>query len=225
MSTYGPGAETIINYAGGFWGGGGGPTLVTASPANWLTQLQSQLTTANPLYKYAPNPAVDECPGDTRLSKLTLATGWAYGSYSRTENTGGEPFANGGTAFYGCGNTYRKLSDIQSTASTFIFIEDAATDGKGFNQGTWTVQWNLASPMGGNSQSFTGVDPVPMYHGNVSTFGFADGHVEYHKWLDGSVIQAGIQVATTGSGSVTFTPGTPDYEYLYSGYRFPAWQQ
>ena len=213
--------EAIANFAGGFWGGGGGPTLITALPANWLKQLQAILTTNNPLYQYAANPAVDECPGDTRFNKLTLATGWAYGSYSKTQNAGGEPF----NTFWGSGNTYRKLSDISSTASTFIFTEDAATDGKGYNQGTWTVQWNLTSTMSGNSQSFTGSDPVPMYHGNVSTFGFADGHVEGHKWISGAVIQAGIQVAQTGSGGVTFTPGTPDYEYIYSGYRFPGWAQ
>ncbi len=64
-----------------------------------------------------------------------------------------------------------------------------------------------------------------MYHGNVSTYGFADSHVESHKWLDGAVVNAGIQAAHGNNMGVTFTPGTPDYNYIYMGYRFPGWSQ
>ncbi|MDB6016124.1 MAG: xcpT 2 [Pedosphaera sp.] len=214
---------TIINYIGGFWGGGG-TTLTGPSESGWINQLQSLLKSANPLYKYAPNPAVDQCPGDVRIKKPNPPAGWAYGSYSKTQNTGGEPFGNGGPPYFGCRDTYRKLSSIQSASSTFAFIEDAATGGRGFNLGTWAVQWNLGAPLAGHSQSFTGIDPVPMYHGNVSTFSFADGHVEAHKWLDGAVIRAGIQAANGAGGGVTFTPGTSDYNYVYLGFRFPGWE-
>jgi prepilin-type N-terminal cleavage/methylation domain-containing protein len=214
----------IINYIGGFWGGGG-PTLTGPSQSGWIKQLQSLLTTANPLYKYAPNPAVVECPGDTRINNPNPPAGWAYGSYSKTQNAGGEPFGNGGPAYYGCKATYLKLTSVQSPSSTFVFTEDAATGGRGYNLGTWAIQWNLSTAAGGNSQSFAGIDPVPMYHGDVSTYGFADNHVESHKWLDGAVVKAGILAAKTGAGGVTFTPGTPDYEYIYMGFRFPGWSQ
>jgi hypothetical protein len=166
-----------------------------------------------------------ECPGDTRQKKSSLASGWAFGSYSKSQNVGGEPFANGGSPFFGAGNTCRQTSDIDSGASTFIFVEDAATAGRGFNQGTWSIQWSLANAQGGHPQSFTGVDPVPMYHGDVSTFGFADAHAEKHKWTDQSLINGGIQAANGTGGGANFTPGTADYEYIYENYRFPGWRQ
>jgi prepilin-type processing-associated H-X9-DG protein len=80
--------------------------------------------------------------------------------------------------------------------------------------------------LAGHSQSFTGLDAVPMYHGNVSTAGFADGHSEAHKWIDGKVVAAGIAAANSAvNGNGVFTPGTRDYEYIYQGYEFPGWSQ
>jgi prepilin-type N-terminal cleavage/methylation domain-containing protein/prepilin-type processing-associated H-X9-DG protein len=216
----------IIQYAGGFWGGAAPTAPSTPLVNNWITQLQTQYRNTCPLYKYAPNPNVDECPGDTRIKLSTPASGWAWGSYSKTQNVGGESYGNGGAAYYGCKATYTKLSAIQGTASTIVFTEDAATGGNGYNLGTWAVQWTLTSAGGGYSQSYNGIDPVPMYHGNVSTFGFADCHVESRKWLDPAVVRAGTQAASGQQGvRVTFTPGTPDYNYIYMGYRFPGWSQ
>ena len=215
----------IIEYAGGFWGGAALTPPSTPLQNNWITQLQTQYKNTCPLYQYSPNPNVNECPGDTRIILASPAKGWAWGSYSKTQNIGGESFGNGGPAYYGCKATYTKLSAIPSTSSTFLFTEDAATGGNGYNLGTWAIQWSLATAAGGNSQSFTGIDPVPMYHGNVSTYGFADGHVESRKWLDGAVVKAGVQAAHGNNMGVTFAPGTPDYNYIYMGHRFPGWSQ
>ena len=218
------GASTY--YIGGFWGGPmNSVTLVTPLESKWLDQLQTLLRTVNPLYKYAPNVAVYECAGDTRIKKPNPGAGWAYGSYSKTQNIGGESYANGGAQYFGMMASYTKLSAIRNPASTFVFTEDAATGGKGYNQGSWTVQWDLGTASTGHSQSFAGVDAVPMYHGNVSTFGFADAHVEGRKWLDGAVVAAGIRAANNSGGGVTFTAGTSDYDYMYMGFRFPLWQQ
>ena len=215
-------AGTIQNWAGGFWGGPTGPTFPPAgTPDQWTTIAQNQLRTNNPLFQYAPNPAVNECPGDMRFKMATLAGGWAYGSYSKPQNAGGESYQS----FWGLKNTYRKLSAIQSASSTFIFIEDADSQGRGWNVGTWTVTWNF-SPTAGHAQSFAWGDPVPMYHGNVSTFCYADAHAEAHKWTDSYLIAWGTAKAKGG----TTPPGTPlvsgrDYDYIYNGYRFPGWVQ
>jgi prepilin-type processing-associated H-X9-DG protein len=82
----------------------------------------------------------------------------------------------------------------------------------------------MAPPKFGHPQSFTWLDPVPMYHGNVSTFAFADGHAESHKWMDGALVQAGLAAAKGNTYSPATTQG-PDYEYVYNGYRFPGWLQ
>jgi prepilin-type processing-associated H-X9-DG protein len=70
-----------------------------------------------------------------------------------------------------------------------------------------------------------------MYHGNVNTFGFADGHAEFHKWKNGTLIKAGLNMANgmePGSGnpswgSLNRANSGADGEYLYNNYRFPGW--
>ena len=204
-----------VYYAGGYWGGGGvtyvGLKADNVTPPGWLQQAQKQLMnmTASPLSQYAPNPAVNECPGDTRLRKGTFATGWAYGSYSKTENVGGEPWAgvSGSTPFCGQGDTYRKLSSVKSTSQTSIFIEDAATSGKGFNQGTWCLQWNLTAPASGHPYSLQGIDAPAVYHGSVTVFAFADGHAETWKLQDGRTMH-------WSSLPISNHPENPDWRKL-----------
>jgi len=212
----------IRNFAGGFWGGAGGPTL-TGTIDQMTDQAKKQLTTNNPLFPYAPSADAYSCPGDTRTKQSTLASGWACGSYSHSQNYGGEQYNN----YWGCGNSIRNENAFQNAAGTFMFTEDADSQGKGWNVGTWSVQWNRTAASSGNAhpQSFTWLDPVPIFHGNVSTFGFADGHAEAHKWIDGTLIKAGRAAATgqpTGFPSATPNSGR-DYEYIYNGFRFPGW--
>ena len=221
-------AGQIVEYAGGFWGGPNGPTF-TGTPDQMLVEAQNQVMTNNPLYQYAPNPNLYECPGDTRLKQPSLAKGWCYGSYSHSQNYGGEQYngLSGSTPYWGAGNSCLTEPVIRYPSDTFMFVEDADNHGGGWCVGTHCVQWYLKTASAGNahSQSFAWVDPVPMFHGNVSTFGFADGHAEFHKWLDPTLIQNGIQAAF---GQATDTLGTkpnsgPDYDYWYNNYRFPGW--
>ena len=213
---------TIRNFAGGFWGGPGGPTL-TGNTDQMLTQVKNQLSVNNPLYQYAPSAGVYACPGDSRLKQSTLASGWAYGSYSHSQNYGGEQY----NSYWGAGGSIRNESAIRNASQTFMFVEDADSQGRGWNVGTWAVQWNRNARSANNAhaQSFTWLDPIPMYHGNASTFGFADGHAEARKWKDGNLIRAGLAAA---AGRPTgFPSGNPnsgsDYDYIYMNYQFPGW--
>lgn len=204
---------------GGFWGPppsvpyGAGMTQDQA-----LNGIQNMLKTNNPLFQYAPNTGVYHCPGDTRFKYLKPGNGWAYDSYSKTENISGETY----NSWWGCGSTYEKMSQVARPSQTFVFIEDA--DSRGFNVGSYVVNWSH-SGSGGHSQSFTWVDPPAMYHGNVNVFGFTDGHADFHKWLDGRIISAG-KAAGAGSASANFAgPNSGvDYDYIYMGYQFPTWK-
>jgi prepilin-type N-terminal cleavage/methylation domain-containing protein len=202
--------------AGGYWGGPNPTPFAGESQAVALQASMDGLRTNNPLYQFAPNPGAFHCPGDVRIN-LPPGSGWAYDSYSKTQNAGGENFNN----YWGAGATYTKLSQMMAAALTFTFIEDA--DNRGFNGGTWAINWvpaNARAP-----SSFNWEDPPAMYHGNVDTLGFGDGHAEYHLWRDGSIIAAGKTTANGGSafGFVGPTSG-PDYDYVHQGYRFPGWQ-
>jgi len=191
-------------------------TIAGMTSANAEMYMQALLKTNNPLFQYAPNPGVYHCPGDVRYQRLSPGSGWAYDSYAKTQNLAGDPQGS----YAGLGSTYTKLASIPAGVLTFAFMETA--DWRGFNDGTWEQNWVNA---GGTIQSFTWVDPPAMYHGNVSTVAFCDGHAESHKWMDGSIITAGKNAAS-GIAVPSFTGPSSgvDYQYVYQGYRYPGWK-
>jgi len=88
------------------------------------------------------------------------------------------------------------------------------------------VRWN-----GTASQPFSWVDPIAIYHGNVGTFGYADGHAEAHKWLDPEIVsyaklvsQGNVRPSSSYLASHGAKMSGPDYEYIYQGIRFPNWK-
>ncbi|HWC58868.1 MAG TPA: prepilin-type N-terminal cleavage/methylation domain-containing protein [Verrucomicrobiae bacterium] len=192
--------------ADGYWGPPN-PAAWANSQAIALAAVQSALRTNNLLFQYAPSVGVYHCPGDVRFN-LPVGTGntvgWAYDSYAKTDNVGGE--GKGGIT------DYKKLSEIRRTSDTFAFMEQA--DSRGFNVGSFEFDWNT-----GNYN-----DPLAMYHGNVNTEGFADGHAEHHKWHDGTIISQGLQ-ASQGK-LYTFSVQPPhsgiDYNYMTQHWLFPA---
>jgi prepilin-type N-terminal cleavage/methylation domain-containing protein len=206
---------------GGFWDPPPGGWNV-GSVAVGLITIQNCLknVNGNRLYQYAPNVGVYHCPGDTRFKKPTFAAGWAYDSYSKSETMGGEAWDYGtGTPYWGAGATYLKLSSVLAAASTFAFFEDA--DNRNRNVGAWGVIWNFKSSPG----TFKWADPIAMYHGNVDTQSFADGHAEFHKWLRPEVIAAGLAAANgAGIGAPPYDGTKRDDKYIHDNYRFPGWQ-
>ena len=52
--------------------------------------------------------------------------------------------------------------------------------------GTW-------SGPGGNGANW--VDVPTLFHENVNTMSFVDGHAEHRKWLDGPLVKAGLLCA------------------------------
>jgi len=199
---------------GGFWTPPAGGWN-TGSVETGLQIIQGCLKTNNPLYQYAPSVGAFHCPGDTRIKKLTYAEGWAYDSYSKSQNITGDS----GNNYWGFVPTTDRYSLIKNTSQTFIFVEDA--DNRGYNNGSWTVTWT--------GSGFTWVDPLAMYHGNVGTFAYADGHAESHKWKNGMIINYGKSVAsglvTPSSGATSAFPTTgDDYAYIYNGLRFAGWK-
>ncbi|HMP83634.1 MAG TPA: prepilin-type N-terminal cleavage/methylation domain-containing protein [Verrucomicrobiota bacterium] len=205
----------IVPYrgTGGFWDGPSPAILAIMTVQRAQTAVETGLKSNNPLYQYAPNVGVYHCPGDVRY-KLTLPTGWAYDSYSKSQNVAGDSWDN----YWGAGASYKKVTEISAAANTFIFMEDA--DERNRNVGTWVVRWTT----GGDS--FTWVDPPAMYHGDVSTMSFADGHASSRKWKDGRIIQAGKKAANGQDPglSLSSTETGADGEFVHDNYRFPGWK-
>jgi prepilin-type N-terminal cleavage/methylation domain-containing protein len=205
--------------AGGFWGPPPAPSGTRDAATKMIRDV---LMTNNPLYKYAPDPGVMHCPGDSRY-KNPVGSSWAYDSYSKTQNIGGEAWTPSGAAYWGQGATYTRLTGMASPSMTLAFAEDS--DWRGYNNGTWVVYWTgtAAAP------AFNFVDTVPMYHGKVSTFALADGHAEYHSWKNSVLINDGLTAASgtqpPQGGNFTLA-GAPtsgdDYNYILQRWRFPG---
>jgi prepilin-type N-terminal cleavage/methylation domain-containing protein len=182
--------------------------------------IQGVLKTNCPIYPYAPNAGVYHCPGDVRYRMIpgnsATSIGWAYDSYAKTQNIAGDPM----NSYWGLTATYTKMGQVQSPAQTFAFMETA--DWRGFNDGTWMVMWQNANQA---AQGFTWADPPAMFHGNISTVAFTDGHAEGHKWMDGTIVDAGVKAAK-GVAVTSFAGPTRgrDYDYVYQGYRYPGWR-
>jgi prepilin-type processing-associated H-X9-DG protein len=160
----------------------------------------------SPLNRYCGNYLSMHCPGDLRTKRLQTGAGWAFDSYSKADGINGLGWS-GQVA-------YKKQAEITDAASTFIFIEEA--DPRNYNNGTWAL----------NSSTFAWVDPFAVFHGNWSTFSFADGHAEGHKWLEGSTIKAASDSAR-GISSFYWAGGglqNRDYAWVHYRYRFVGWK-
>jgi hypothetical protein len=149
---------------------------------------------------------------------MSFAEGWAFDSYSKSQNFGGEAYAN----YWGAGSTYTKFTEVRNTSETFAFMEDAQAQQGGVfpnrNVGAWVLTWVAPS-------SFNWTDPIAMYHGNVNTQSFADGHAGYHRWKRGQIIAAGLAAANAQPVPGVFTVlSDPDDQYIRNNYRFPTWQ-
>jgi prepilin-type N-terminal cleavage/methylation domain-containing protein/prepilin-type processing-associated H-X9-DG protein len=133
------------------------------------------------IWPYLESPDVYHCPVDRRWKKpptavtpsATNAIG-GYRSYSLgavlsaagyNESTGEEDYV------------IIKYSGFSNPSAKITFLEEQAGDG--FNQNYWDVfldhpEW---------------WDPFAIVHNGSSTFAYADGHAERHKWTDKNMLE------------------------------------
>jgi prepilin-type processing-associated H-X9-DG protein len=197
---------------GGFWGPPN-PSIATGMTSDQaMAIVKAALRTNNFFAPYAPNPDVYHCPADRRFRFQQPGSGWAYDSYSKTDNVGGSGSGWGDVP-------YTKSVSIKNPSMTFVTVEDS--DPRGYNNGTWVVQWNSGTIPG----SFTWVDTPTVYHLNGGSFAFADGHSEMHRWRDPAIIQAGTDAAS-GKEHFYFNGPTSgrDYSYVRERYQHQTWK-
>lgn len=220
----------IIPYAngGGFWDVGLHPWTYASTKEQALELVQAQLKSGCPLYPYDPHPEIYHCPSDMRMNN-SIGSGWAYDSYSKTQNVTGDHHGSAND-YWGCQSssstgdpTYSNVSQITSPSQTFVFSEDS--DSRGYVNGSWVVKYNLNTTPG----SFQWVDPVTVYHGAATTYGFMDGHASIWHWHDSFIINYGRAVATgRGDPGTTFDSyaphSGPDYNFIHDHYRFTTWK-
>jgi prepilin-type N-terminal cleavage/methylation domain-containing protein/prepilin-type processing-associated H-X9-DG protein len=199
--------------AGGFWLGpipaGDFTTSTTLSQA--MSRVEAGLM-RSPLWKYCSVSAAYHCPGDLRTKRLKPSKGWAYDSYSKADGMNGGEWADLSS---GGRHVFEKIASIDEPSRAFVFLEES--DPRDFNLGTWVL--NVAPP--------GWVDGFAIFHGNLSTFSFADGHAEQHRWIADSTIRAATDFAN-GKESFYWTGGNaknPDFRWMWDHYRYAGWKE
>lgn len=199
-------------YGGGWWQG----PIPDISAGITLEEARRRVlkgVTNAPLTKYLTLDSY-HCPGDLRTKRLRPGRGWAFDSYSKAEGMSGLETPQGSNRGWGDIILYRRQAQIHEPSSAMVFIEES--DPRSYNRGTWVIDVN---PLGW-------VDPFAIFHGSVSTFSFADGHAELHKWLEPSTIKAARDSAA-GKDSFYWAGGNKnsrDFRWVYDRYKHGKWQ-
>jgi len=172
-----------ISDAGGFWGIN--TSFSTTSQGAAMTNALDCLQNYNLMGPYAANPQVFHCPGDVRFN-LPVGKGWAYDSYAVPENVEAVEI----TPTAKDDNSFTTMAAIKRPTGCCVMVEQADT--RGYNLGTFVVSTTTSS--------VSLEDVFSMYHGDVGTFGFADGHAEAHRWHNQDIIADGLFSVTQGPG-------------------------
>lgn len=204
------------NPAGGFWRGpqfNGADVSITAGlTKDEAYQRVFQGMTNSPIYAYAGAMGTYHCPGDLRTRSLQPGGGWAYDSYSKANGMNGIQAWQGGAQ-----TPFKKLTAVTDPSTAMVFIEEA--DPRGNNLGTWVINVMPAPSW---------VDPFAVFHGDVSTLGFADGHAESHRWLDPTTLKA-ARDSSQGINSFNWFGGrrmsqNVDFAWVYDRYKHLKWE-
>ncbi|HEV7925712.1 MAG TPA: prepilin-type N-terminal cleavage/methylation domain-containing protein [Verrucomicrobiae bacterium] len=208
---------TITGSGSGFYEYSGVPTGISSTVAE--QDVATMLEKTCLFYPYTPNYKTFHCPGDLR-ENFRVGDGWAYVSFSKANGMGFEPpgyWADGGLPT-GEQIPFVKLSLVTPPSQAFVFIEEA--DPRGYNEGTWVCNRSTAVGLSG------WVDNFAIFHGIVTTFAFADGHVIDHPWLNRQLI-ATEQAVAQGTFDYYAQGGDqndPDYVWVWNGYRLENWR-
>jgi len=165
--------------------------LVTATPPAGLTGqdaakwLFREGYRSQPLYPYAPNPDIMHCPGDTRVT----AANFCWDSYS-----GAGGYVGGDSGLDPHLGKIIKQSQLKRASDRFLWVEECGSQ-KPSGVTTYIESehaWDMhpGDPNGLPSPFYTAswIDSPAAFHGSSSTFSFADGHAESHRWASALVV-------------------------------------
>jgi prepilin-type N-terminal cleavage/methylation domain-containing protein len=194
--------QGVEMYAGGYWAA---PAAIPVGlpEADAIQRVQEGMA-KGPLWKYCSAFGSYHCPGDMRF-KRKVGDHWAYDSYSKADGMNGE--------FWNL-PAILKLPSVPEPVRTLAFVEEA--DSRNYNLGTWVI----------NADSHGWVDPVAIFHNASSSFGFADGHSEQHKWFESTTIRAAAAAQSGGDTPFYWAKNTPvdrDFGWVEPRYKYGGW--
>jgi prepilin-type N-terminal cleavage/methylation domain-containing protein/prepilin-type processing-associated H-X9-DG protein len=96
----------------------------------------------------------------------------------------------------------KNRQQIRKTYERMVLVDDGGCES--LTEGGWTVYYV-------NNDSWW--DPPSARHGDGTTFSFADGHSEYHKWLDSRTFEAIKFKLANPTASIPPQPGNKDIRW------------
>jgi prepilin-type N-terminal cleavage/methylation domain-containing protein/prepilin-type processing-associated H-X9-DG protein len=168
-------------------------TVARAPEAQYSLQTRKNGIRAGRLFPYTQNEALYHCPGDKGFTHPEPTA--EYRSYSISGLMNSEDFIDRVSGLYSPIKTYRsaatspggakqtlynvvKISEIKSPGNKYVFVEeDVVTRNppQKVNDGGFVL-------LAGDQYGWW--DRTAYFHNDSSTFGFADGHAERHRWHD-----------------------------------------
>ncbi|HOK95636.1 MAG TPA: type II secretion system protein [Anaerohalosphaeraceae bacterium] len=203
------------NYGSGYvWNWVGRPMGPAKQDINDTLEDKFRGFEAGGLWPFIQAPKAYHCPADLRHLRRAV--------YPYNSTTGNPPgLWIGGYRTYSIGKvlsvrpasgsgedrvTVSKVSEIINTSAKIVFLEE--TDGYGWNHRTWNM--NLLSPQW--------VDPFAILHNDSSTFAYADGHADRHKWVDQQTRDMAKAQQKGWSAVDPKTGSTQDYDWFKRSY-------
>ncbi len=207
-----------VNRGGGFWRGPLNDSGARQNPTANMSLTVAQRNVENGLraseiYQYANTLNVYHCPGDLRSKHLKPGSGWAYVSYSKANGMNGTGDNNSPQP------PYKKTAEIYGPSEAMVFLEE--TDPRSYNLNTWMLR------VGPNEGDFGWTDPFAVFHGDLSSISFADGHAKDRKWTDARTIDAARKSAN-GTSSFYWQGGNfrnPDFVWAAKNYKHRKYLQ
>jgi prepilin-type N-terminal cleavage/methylation domain-containing protein/prepilin-type processing-associated H-X9-DG protein len=137
------------------------------------------ITTAS-LGPYAKAATIYRCPSDRVLSPAQRSAGWSHRirSYSMNAMVGnaGEISQSGVNQNNPNYVQFFDMGAIRKPSMIFVFLDehpDSINDGYFLNKRVYSAYYNYTAQW---------IDLPASYHNGATSFGFADGHAELHKW-------------------------------------------
>ena len=125
---------------------------------------------AGALYPYIENHEVYHCKGDRRFTESEWRN---YISYTMASPIGPDSSGVG----------MKKVTEISIPSDKYIFVEESDT------RHFFVEGWGLGTEDRTDGRTDGWWDGLAIWHNGSSTFGFADGHSDKHKWVNESTIK------------------------------------
>ncbi len=159
---------------------------------------------AGSLWPYIEAEKGYHCPADSRMTKTNSAGEMlGYRSYSI-----GKPLSKrypGNPGEVAC--EIIRTSQFVTPSDKIVFLEEAERE-YGWNHRTWNM--DLVNP--------NWTDPFAIFHNDSSTFAFADGHADRHKWVEKQTRDMSASGTKNWSAVDPTTKTTYDWQWMKKAY-------